>query len=187
MIKMKQDLRFERIKEYTKGDVLNLGGCGDELDLYLRENFGKVCSVDLKEGSTYVRDLNKKEWYIHDLFDTIVAGEIIEHILNPIQFLENCNVLLKQGGKLVLTTPNATSLVYLKNPSWCVDLDIKENSYGHIDCFTSGMLEYLFSKTNFEVIKVEYINDFMLNPIGRFIAFIIPKFRGDLLIVGKRK
>ena len=39
-------------------------------------------------------------------FDTIVAGELIEHLPNPGTFLENMSRHLKPDGTLVITTPN---------------------------------------------------------------------------------
>ena len=39
-------------------------------------------------------------------FDTIIAGEIIEHLANPGQFLENMRRHLAPGGTLLITTPN---------------------------------------------------------------------------------
>ena len=39
-------------------------------------------------------------------FDTIVAGELIEHLPNPGTFLENMSRHLKPDGPLVITTPN---------------------------------------------------------------------------------
>lgn len=39
-------------------------------------------------------------------FDTIIAGEIIEHLVNPGQFLCNVRKHLAPGGTLVITTPN---------------------------------------------------------------------------------
>ena len=39
-------------------------------------------------------------------FDTIVAGELIEHLPNPGTFLENMSRHLKPYGTLVITTPN---------------------------------------------------------------------------------
>jgi SAM-dependent methyltransferase len=59
----------------------------------------------------------------HDLpyrqeFDTIVAGELLEHLHNPGLFLTGCARALKPGGRLVLSTPNVftplLSLMYLK-------------------------------------------------------------------------
>jgi len=41
-----------------------------------------------------------------DEFDTVVAGEVIEHVEEPLKFLRNCRRLLKPGGRLVLSTIN---------------------------------------------------------------------------------
>jgi SAM-dependent methyltransferase len=42
--------------------------------------------------------------------ELVVAGELIEHLGCPGRFLEAVKPLVAQGGRLVLTTPNATSL-----------------------------------------------------------------------------
>jgi 2-polyprenyl-3-methyl-5-hydroxy-6-metoxy-1,4-benzoquinol methylase len=43
-------------------------------------------------------------------FDLITASEVIEHVLDPVGFLERCRDLLDRGGLLYLTTPNFDSL-----------------------------------------------------------------------------
>jgi 2-polyprenyl-3-methyl-5-hydroxy-6-metoxy-1,4-benzoquinol methylase len=52
-------------------------------------------------------------------FDTVLAGELIEHLQNPGEFLEGAARALKPGGWLVLSTPNVFSvmlnLMYWKN------------------------------------------------------------------------
>jgi 2-polyprenyl-3-methyl-5-hydroxy-6-metoxy-1,4-benzoquinol methylase len=44
------------------------------------------------------------------LYDTIVAGEFIEHVERPYDLLRTLRARLKPGGKLVLSTPNLVSL-----------------------------------------------------------------------------
>jgi SAM-dependent methyltransferase len=39
-------------------------------------------------------------------FDVVVAGEVIEHLRDPMMLLEVASVALKDGGKVILTTPN---------------------------------------------------------------------------------
>lgn len=40
------------------------------------------------------------------LFDTIICGELIEHLENPYAFLRDVRTLLSPGGRLIVTTPN---------------------------------------------------------------------------------
>jgi hypothetical protein len=43
--------------------------------------------------------------------DVVVAGELIEHLENPLQFLKSLGAIERLSGKtLILTTPNATAL-----------------------------------------------------------------------------
>ena len=43
---------------------------------------------------------------IDEEFDVIVAGDLIEHLVNFEGFFENCNRLLKSDGIVIVTTPN---------------------------------------------------------------------------------
>lgn len=38
-------------------------------------------------------------------FDTVIAGEVIEHLISPRRFLETCSEVLEDNGVLILTTP----------------------------------------------------------------------------------
>lgn len=46
-------------------------------------------------------------------FDTVVAGELIEHLEDPGEFLRCAAAHLKPGGRLILTTPYAFSLGFV--------------------------------------------------------------------------
>ena len=43
---------------------------------------------------------------LHKIFDVIVAGDLIEHLLNFEGFFDNCSRLLKPDGIVIITTPN---------------------------------------------------------------------------------
>jgi SAM-dependent methyltransferase len=42
-------------------------------------------------------------------YDLVIAGEVLEHVPNPGNFLRGCRELLTPGGELCLTVPNACS------------------------------------------------------------------------------
>lgn len=63
------------------------------------DNYTEVFTGTLEQ----FRELNR------DSVDAISAGEILEHIENPVSFLRECHGLLSAGGKLVLSTPNPNS------------------------------------------------------------------------------
>jgi SAM-dependent methyltransferase len=49
--------------------------------------------------------------YLCESFDTVLCGELIEHLFeDPMHLMSEINRILKQGGHVVLTTPNIASL-----------------------------------------------------------------------------
>jgi 2-polyprenyl-3-methyl-5-hydroxy-6-metoxy-1,4-benzoquinol methylase len=50
--------------------------------------------------------------YPDDFFDTVIASEIVEHLLmSPLVFFSKLHRVLKPSGKLIITTPNFASLL----------------------------------------------------------------------------
>jgi SAM-dependent methyltransferase len=43
-------------------------------------------------------------------FDAVVSSHLLEHLPDPLAHLKECKRILRPGGRLVLTTPNAASL-----------------------------------------------------------------------------
>ena len=67
-------------------------------DFQSRLLFGDACQLSKVVG--LIRD-----------FDVIVAGDIIEHLTNPAALFDSCRPLLNRGGRLLISTPNALSLL----------------------------------------------------------------------------
>ena len=80
--------------------------------------------------------------------DVVIASAIIEHVVNPVEFLTEAARLLKPGGQLFLLTPNAGSLHYWIARSWWRELlAIGE----HVFLFTPESLQVLAGKCQLTV------------------------------------
>ena len=93
---------------FAKGKTLDVG-FANLPNPYLR---GYVVGLDLKSApcpqnysAVVVGDITHV-CFAPASFDTILAGEFIEHIEQPVQFLRDSRRLLRPGGGLVLSTPN---------------------------------------------------------------------------------
>lgn len=185
--RLKSDkLRFKKISKFMdKGSILDIGSTEGNLHKFILEKFNNknVFSLDIKNNADFSMDLDHPK-NISKKFDMIIAGEIIEHVESPINFLRYCKLLLKKNGKLILTTPNAIGLQYILNPSWCVDY---EDYRGHSQAYTLPMLVKNFSELGFKVIHSEYINAFWISNPLEYFSLIFKKFRPDLMVVAVKK
>ncbi len=90
------------------------------------------------------------------LFDTIVAGELIEHLSNPGRFLEGCRKSLKPNGRVILSTPNPFSpmysLMYLKNFTHAFNPE-------HALWLCPQTLNQIAERCGFRVTKILFVDD----------------------------
>lgn len=85
-----------------------------------------------------------------ELADVAVCFEVIEHVFDPINFLEGIGKILKIGGLFMFTCPNGkgfdTEMLGVASPS--VDTE-------HVNLFNPMSVEVLLERSGFEVISVE--------------------------------
>jgi 2-polyprenyl-3-methyl-5-hydroxy-6-metoxy-1,4-benzoquinol methylase len=167
--------RIEKILQYTKGPrVLDVGCVGGKLDVknpywlhaHLLQNFEYVIGVDINQEAintlkqlgynVLLRDAQKLD--LNEKFDTIVAGELIEHLSNPGQFLEAAKCLLNKDGRIILTTPyvfGLANVIYAlaKFPKTCSNSE-------HTVWFCVSTLSELARRHGFKIAHWELIEDY---------------------------
>ena len=169
----------ERIKEIIvrcEGDIILDIGCvatqlGNlkekiESNLWLHEEltkrFSKVVGIDIKKKEIQelkkmgydVRYGNAEDFRLDENFDTIVAGELIEHLSNPGKFLDACRNHLKEEGKLILTTPNPFWIEYSIRKIFRMGLYVNPE---HTAWYDESVLTQLAERHRFEVVEIKYI------------------------------
>jgi len=120
---------FRLIEELVVGkQVLNVGAAGGvhgylpaNKDIWLHERLrrsaNKLIGVDIDEvGISYAKeygyDILMENCETMDLgkkFDVIVMSDVIEHVNAPVVAIRNLLSHLDDGGRLIITTPNALS------------------------------------------------------------------------------
>jgi SAM-dependent methyltransferase len=100
-------------------DVLDLG-CryGALTQAYLEGNHVTGVDVDreaLAEAAklgveTYWADLDERFPFEAETFDVVVAGELLEHVRDPVHIVGEARRVLRPGGRLVGSVPNAYRL-----------------------------------------------------------------------------
>lgn len=183
--RLKSDkLRFGYINQYLKGkEILDIGSSeGFIHKMLVEKNPDKELFTMDNNHSDFKTDLDNPK-KINKKFDTIIAGEIIEHLSSPIEFIKYCKTLLKKSGRIVITTPNATGIQYIINPGWCV---YYQDYRGHTQTFTLEMLKRILEDEGFKIIYQDYINAFWIKNPLEYLAFIIKRIRPDLIIVAEK-
>ncbi len=174
-------MKVERIKtilSVVKGpDILNLGCVGHSLPVgqkekahwlhsELTERFPGARVVGLDNDAINVDRMREMGFEAvrgdaHALayeasFDTVVVGELIEHLQNPGECLEGCRKALKPGGRIILTTPNAfcamLGLMYLKNFNRAFNAE-------HVLWFCPQTLYSLAERCGLRIVKFDFVDD----------------------------
>lgn len=89
--------------------------------------------------------------YPDNHFDVIVAIELIEHLIDPKKFVQECYRILRPGGLMYVTTPNFNSILRYKLKD---QYDVI--SYpNHLMYFTQKTLTKLFEDQQFATKKIK--------------------------------
>lgn len=179
----------------TKNDtVLDVGFWGQGLKIdnpnwaheFLLERAKEVYGLDVDYDSDKIKnmELYKKgdaENFTFDVkFDIIFAGDLIEHLSNPGLFLKSCANNLKEGGKILITTPNCFNLFNLAEKITKEEPTVNSDHSCYFNCKT---LRALLRKNRFGIIETGFLYSLGINhkesykkKVLNFIYFILSKF-----------
>lgn len=123
-------------------------------------------------------------------FDTVWAGEIIEHLIDPLNFFSEVRRVLKDDGVFVFTVPNITSLKNRVRVLLCMmpqfACGYTSLWHGHMRDYNIAEVRALLAKSGFEVSRLladkVQINVLNFGPL----ADIAPTL-GDILIITAKK
>ncbi|MFH1722174.1 MAG: class I SAM-dependent methyltransferase [Candidatus Altiarchaeota archaeon] len=112
---------FTRLLEgFDKGQLLEIGCADGSFLRFLKTKGWEVEGIEIapelvekarKVGlSVQSIDAQEKLPFSPESFDVVLAGEVIEHMVNVDEFLKNCRNVLKPGGRIIISTPNLVSL-----------------------------------------------------------------------------
>jgi len=85
-------------------------------------------------------------------FDIITFFEVIEHLDNPLEFIENVVKLIKDEGSIVLSTPSRDRIL--------VNAIKADFPFHHLSRWNEKAISNLFRKFNFRIVRVEYVEQF---------------------------
>jgi 2-polyprenyl-3-methyl-5-hydroxy-6-metoxy-1,4-benzoquinol methylase len=118
-------------------------------------------------------------------FDTIICGEIIEHVENPYELLRSLWPLLADNGRLLLSTPNPLAFpVVLVELIWSRRFFYTEE---HLHYFLPRWVERFLNRTGFKLKKAVSVGiwtPFGALPVGPptmsyQVIYVATKLRGN--------
>ena len=184
-------LTFDAVVEFMNKDANNKNisildiGCGQgELLKELHDNgFENLIGLGYEVPSlSFVRlidgiDLSEKNWgdrFLSEQYDYVVSTDVIEHLINPYQFLIESHKLIKPDGVLILTFPNVHNLksilLYMVSGrfSGFFGRNFNKDHYlydQHIFIPNLHLLKYFLNISGYRIKNVFYING-----VGKFFS-----------------
>jgi len=109
------------------------------MDISLENTTEALKRYAFKNHSAVVADVFTLP-FNENVFDYIIASEIIEHVVDPATFVKNLIWVLKPGGSLIVTTPYKEKIKY----TLCVHCNKLTPIHAHLHSFNEKILTSLY-------------------------------------------
>jgi len=153
-------------------------GCGPGSFFYQHKKKGEKIGIDFaKSQISYAKKIMPDvRWICANVesanlpkADYVVFSEVLEHLPPNTEILKKINGVMKKGGKLILTTPNYSSLWPVIEKLWDLASPVKYEEQ-HINPQTPMTLKKEIESSGFKLIDLKTM--FLFTP---FVAFISDK------------
>jgi len=154
------------------GEKVECYGAGQKIDMefekFIKAYVEKCVNTEL--DPFYLKEDQRAEIPIGDsLFDAVIATEVIEHLISPLELISEGSRILKPGGIFIITTPNVSHIgaviklllgksnyerldrspMYLQNDPW----------RGHIRFYDKNELFTLFERHGLKMVSHRYYQE----------------------------
>ncbi len=103
-----------------------------------------------------IADLEKDDLELPlEYFDVILAGDVLEHLVDPWKVIENLTKFLKKGGIFIVSVPNLREIVTISKVFFLGDFNYNPEGgimdKTHLRFFCKKNVKDLFSQTDYEI------------------------------------
>lgn len=197
-------IRWDIIESIPNGkhNILDVG-CGEGWTLKKLKDSGKakqVIGIEINENAAKIARNNVDFVITTDvelllppfkekIFDYIIFGDVLEHLINPKKVLEKYSCYLKDNGYIIASLPNIRYIgilirLFFFGEFEYVNAGILDES--HLRFFTKKSIYRLFKQSGLEIVNIkgncapEYLNILTLKFFESFLA-------GGFLIKARKK
>ena len=156
-------------------DVLDIGCVGQDID-YSNPNWihnqiknvsKSLVGVDINiEGINNINQMGYKIYHYNELngdkrFDILLMLDVIEHVNDPVEFLNDYKNFLKEDGKIIVTTPNSNRAINFVNIFFRNDYSL---NYEHTFWFCPKTFLEIVNRVNgLEASEFYWLNEYSQN------------------------
>ena len=196
------ETRYERIIDLAKFHcnphdklIVDLGAGNNPVSQYIPRKNSITLDFNPDSNPDIVCDLNSGIPLQSNVCDIIIATEVIEHIYYSKKLFDEILRILKPGGYIILSTPNACSLLYRilwlfgRVPPFAAKADHTYSppgdAGGHVRDYNFSEVEQILTNSGFNIIA-STTNGVIYN---RFCIpyYLLPKTFGQKIIIVAQK
>lgn len=160
---------FQAMKNFKKGNYFEIGPGGCSLFKTFKDKGYKCYAYEKKSWIVDNNIFHRINKIPKKKADLVVMTDVLEHISNPLYFLEKFNFIFKKKTRLFLSLPNQSSYkAKLLGLKWNMIVPL-----AHINFFSKKSMTIFLNKMNFKVIKITSYSEVKIYRLLRnFIKFL---------------